>query len=37
MNDLLIVIAALAAGAYFAEEIRDVVPVLDRSPDGEVE
>lgn len=37
MNDLLVVIAALAAGAYFAEEIRDVVPVLARSPDGEVE
>lgn len=31
MNDLLVVVAALAAGAYFAEEIRGVVPVLDRS------
>lgn len=37
MNDLLVIIAALAAGAYFAEEIRDAVPVLDRSPEGEAE
>lgn len=37
MDNLLIAIVALAAGAYFAEEIRDVVPALDRSPDGEVE
>lgn len=31
MSDLLLVLAGVAAGAYFAEEIRAKVPVLDKS------
>lgn len=29
MNDLLLILAGVAAGAYFAEPIRFTVPVLD--------
>lgn len=31
MNDLLIFLIGLAAGTYFSEEVRDVVPILDKS------
>lgn len=30
MNDILLVIAGIAAGTYFAEEIRKVAPILDK-------
>lgn len=29
MNDLLLILAGVAAGTYFAEQIRSTVPVLD--------
>lgn len=29
MNDLLLLLAGIAAGTYFAESIRKTVPILD--------
>lgn len=31
MGDFLLVLTGIAAGAYFAEEIRAKVPVLDKT------
>lgn len=31
MNDLLVFLVGVTLGTYFSEEVRDVVPILDKS------
>lgn len=33
MNEVLVFLAGLALGTYYAEKVRDVVPFLDPTPE----